>query len=104
MNVTLEKIADLLMYIGPNIELKIREATLSGNVAKVYNENGLKRLVIESQLPYTLKVIDTYTYNEDDELIKHTIQVNKKEKVLFNKFSEINELLNTVSNSATLIS
>lgn len=104
MNVTLEKIADLLMYVGPNIELKIREATLSGNNTKIYNDNGLKRLVIESQLPYKLKVIDTYIYNEDDELIKHTIQVNKKEKVVFNKFSEVNDLLNTLNKSAILIS
>lgn len=100
MNDIFNEIADLLMYSGPSIDQVTQKANEDGGKVKVLKQNGLSIVVVESILPYNLTAIDSYTYNADEELIKHVVKLKNKEKVIFDKFKEINSLLNIAKKQA----
>lgn len=88
------KIADLIMYSGPEIDILINEANRNGKLSFVQKmENGEKLLVVEEILAYKISIIDKYLYDNNNKLTNHSIIINGKESIVFDKHSEILEIL-----------
>lgn len=95
----LEKIVTLLTYAGPSKEEIISKAKLENSTFRVYKQNDLTILEVTSKLPFDKKIIDCYSYNINDELVKQVATIGEKSKIIFDKFEEIQQLLNTISTS-----
>lgn len=98
----LEKIVTLLTYAGPSKEETISKAKIENSTFRVYKQNDLTILEVTSKLPFDKKIIDSYFYNINNELIKQVAEIGTKSKVVFDKFEEIQQLLN--SNSISHVS
>ncbi|WP_338630307.1 hypothetical protein [Clostridium baratii] len=93
------KIADLIMYSGPNLEELILNASNNGKNITINNlDKGILEVIIEDTVVYDVKVIDSYFYDIDKKLIKHSIILNNKETVIFDKNKEIIKLLRVENN------
>ena len=104
MQNNLEHIADLLMYSGPSMSEIIKEATEENLRFEISQTSKLNIIKVTSYIPYEIKVIDSYVFNKDDQLIKHTVKINNKEKVVFDKYGEAAFLLNNLNKENTLVS
>lgn len=92
----INKIADLVMYSGPEIDTLINEASRYGKLSFIQEMgNGRRLLIIEEIVSYKTSVIDKYLYDSNNKLINHSIIINGKESIVFDKQSEILEILNT---------
>lgn len=98
----LEKIVTLLTYAGPSKEEIISKAKIENSTFRVYKQNDLTILEVTSKLSFDKKIIDSYFYNINNELIKQVAEIGTKSKVVFDKFEEIQQLLN--SNSISHVS
>jgi hypothetical protein len=93
MNNIFSKVANLLMYSGPNINELITDAIKNGNYFELLKEQQTTVLTVYSITAYDIKIVDKYWFNENGELIKQTILINNKEKVIFDKFKEAESML-----------
>lgn len=93
MNNIFSKVANLLMYSGPNADEIITDAIKNGNYFELLKEQQTTVLKVYSTTAYDIKIVDNYWYNENGELIKQTILINNKEKVIFDKFKEAESML-----------
>ncbi|MED0716107.1 hypothetical protein [Aeribacillus composti] len=81
------------MYSGPNADEIITDAIKNGNYFELLKEQQTTVLKVYSTTAYDIKIVDNYWYNENGELIKQTILINNKEKVIFDKFKEAESML-----------
>lgn len=90
----MEDIANLAMYSGPQLNELIKEAQRSENEFKLEHIcNGGLKLSVKSQEAYNVKIIDCYIYDSEEKLIKHSIDINGKNKVIFDKYNELRKII-----------
>lgn len=99
-----EKVADLLTYSGPSMADLIKKALEEGNDFKVEQTGELKILKVKFQLPYGIEATDKYFYNSESHLIKQTLCVRNKEKIIFDKYNEAAKLLSKLDQQSILVS
>ncbi|MFC3883737.1 hypothetical protein ACFOU2_09590 [Bacillus songklensis] len=104
MRDTLERVADLLMYSGPSISDVIKNAILDGHDFETLQLGKQTVVQVTSEIPYDIKVLDSYFFNNCGQLIKHIVKVNNKEKIVFDKYSEATALLTTLECPNSLVS
>lgn len=92
-NKRLKKIAELLLYTGPSIAETISKAITEGSTYSIHKTDELTRLTVTSRAAYDTKIKDIYLYNNEDQLIKHTLVLSDKTTVLFDKYQEARKLL-----------
>lgn len=90
MKGNLDEIVDLVMYKGPTISELIGKSTDPNNII-ITNKmrDGNTEIIIESSIVYNVKIVDKYIYDLDEKLLKQSIVINGKEKVVFDKYEEI---------------
>ncbi|MBP1083520.1 hypothetical protein ACFFJQ_07025 [Bacillus capparidis] len=93
MKSILERAADLLMYNGPTLREITNKAFESGNDYRIDKVNGFDILQVTTVLPYGIKAIDKYFFNNENQLVKQILLINNKEKLIFDKFAEVQNLL-----------
>ena len=90
MNKRVDELASLIMYNGPKFQDVLNDAMKNKNII---NTNKLKdgniELIIESSIVYKIKIVDKYIYDLDGKLIKQSILINKKERIIFDKYKEV---------------
>lgn len=92
-NKRLKKVAHLLIYNGSIIAETINNAIKQGSSYVIQKADQLTRLTITSTAAYDTKIKDIYLYNKEGQLIKHTLILNDKATVLFDKYQEAKKLL-----------
>jgi formaldehyde-activating enzyme involved in methanogenesis len=100
----IEDAAKLLMYKGPAIHELIAEAVMENKVVKVERKESVTILTVNFITAYDTNITDVYVFNSEKELIKQEIQVNKKIKVVFDKYREVANLLRNIPNQDVLAS
>lgn len=95
MNNQLEKILNLLTYKGPSKQEIISTANFENCKVDMHQQNNLSVIKITSKLPFGKTLIDCYFYNIHDELVKQTATIESKTKVIFDKYTEIQQLMKT---------
>ena len=103
-NPFLTEIAHLLMYCGPSIEETISEAIHKGNHFAIVVNGEITKLSICSTTAYSLSVEDVYFYDVDKKLIKQTLLINGNEKVVFDKYAEVNAILEAMERTTVQVS
>lgn len=104
MKKIIEDAAKLLMYKGPAIHELIAEAVMENKVVKVERKESVTILTVNFITAYDTNITDVYVFNSEKELIKQEIQVNKKIKVVFDKYREVANLLRNIPNQDVLAS
>ncbi|MBJ7993669.1 hypothetical protein [Bacillus mycoides] len=104
MKKIIEDAAKLLIYKGPAIHELIAEAVMENKVVKVETKESLTILTVNFITAYDTNITDVYMFNSEKELIKQELQVNKKVKVVFDKYKEVANLLRKISNQDILAS
>jgi GTP cyclohydrolase FolE2 len=104
MHERIQKVAKLLMYDGPSVKELIKSAVNDGKEFEQHNNKGFITLTIKSSVSYSLKLTDIYTYNQEGQLIKQVLKLNDKEKVIFDKFQEAKDILNSIESEGQLVS
>ena len=95
----INKIADLIMYSGPTInELLENSKNINKITINKLNENKIQ-VLIENILAYNVKITDKYIYDNNEALIKQSIIINDKEKIIFDKYIEINTIIKQLNKS-----
>ncbi|MEH7458506.1 hypothetical protein V7183_15155 [Bacillus sp. JJ1127] len=89
----IERVAKLIMYKGPTIHELIADAVMEDKEVEIVTRENLTILKIKFVTAFDTSVTDIYTFNNDKELIKQEIKINKKMKVVFDKYNEIDNLL-----------
>lgn len=95
-----KKITELIMYEGPSFEEIVEEAKKQKLNIELKYENETKKLIVESILPYDIVVKDIYVYDSENKLIKQILIINNKEKIVFDKYKEIEVSLLELNNIA----
>ncbi|EOO66388.1 hypothetical protein IKE_03105 [Bacillus cereus VD196] len=104
MKKIIEQAAKLIMYKGPSIHELIAEAVMENKVVKVETKESLTILTINFITAYDTNVTDIYMFNKEKELIKQELRVNKKVKVIFDKYREVENLLRKIPNQDVMAS
>lgn len=90
MNKSINELASLIMYNGPEIQEVISNAIKNkSNIRTNKLNDGNIELMIESSIVYDVKIVDKYIYDLDEKLIKQSISINGKERIVFDKYKEI---------------
>lgn len=89
----LKDVADLLAYKGPTISELIKEVGSKGKINIKKTFNSYTEVIVIQETAYNLFVKDVYLYNLDNELIKQTLFIDNKKKVVFDKFQEAHKLI-----------
>lgn len=92
----IEQAAKLIMYKGPAIHELITEAVMENKEVEIDTKENITILKIKFVTAFDTNVTDIYTFNKDKELIKQEIQINKKVKVVFDKYKELDNLLRKI--------
>ncbi|WP_306007399.1 hypothetical protein [Bacillus sp. MMSF_3353] len=92
----IEQAAKLIMYKGPAIHELIAEAVMENKEVEIDTKENITILKIKFVTAFDTNVTDIYTFNKDKELIKQEIQINKKVKVVFDKYKELDNLLRKI--------
>ncbi|MCW1940628.1 hypothetical protein OMD49_19185 [Bacillus anthracis] len=71
---------------------------MENKVVKVETKESLTVLTINFTTAYDTNVTDVYMFNNEKELIKQELRVNKKVKVIFDKYREVENLLRKIPN------
>lgn len=100
----ISKVAALLMYQGPNISEVISKAIKEEQEYEIITENQCMKLCVTSILPYNINTQDIYYYNIDGDLIKQILITNGKEKLVFDKYKEAEQMLNKLENREAFVS
>ncbi|UNJ95134.1 hypothetical protein MN093_05320 [Bacillus mycoides] len=77
---------------------------MENKVVKVETKESLTILTVNFITAYDTNITDVYMFNSEKELIKQELQVNKKVKVVFDKYKEVANLLRKISNQDILAS
>ncbi len=104
MNNSIDKVAKLLMYKGPKVSDLIAKAVNDKKQFSFDKLDNLLCLTIEFNTAYGVLVQDKYIFNNIDELIKQTLIINNKEKIVFDKFHEAKEILQLATGSKAMVS
>lgn len=105
MKKILEEVADILMYYGPSKEEIIQTAISKGLYwSKKEYQGQLQCIKVIEHLPFSTVAIDSYTFNSENQLIKHVFKINEKETVIFDKFAEARDLLDSIKANQYLVS
>lgn len=93
MNRTVKDVVSILTYQGPTIEELLNEIAIMGLEFIISSKADSTVISVKSNLPYSLLVEDRYIYDLQGKLIKQTLTINGKEKCVFDKFREAQEVL-----------
>ena len=104
MKQTIDEVAKILMYTGPSMSELISSSVKENKEIDITKQDGSTYLSISFETAYSTKVNDIYVYNCDNELIKQEIEINNKVTVIFDKFKEASELLQTHKKSKLIAS
>ncbi|WP_419882814.1 hypothetical protein ACN6MY_03835 [Peribacillus sp. B-H-3] len=104
MQNSIDQVAKLLMYKGPKISDLISIALNEGKQFSINKDDYSYCLTTEFKTAYDITVVDNYIFNLKDELIKQTLNINNKEKVVFDKYTEAKQLLKNITKSNVLVS
>lgn len=89
----IREVAELLIYEGTSISELIKCASKDGNEVELNTNNGVTELIIISRAPYDLEIHDIYIFDSEKCLVKQSIKLNEKVQVVFDKFAEVNQIL-----------
>jgi hypothetical protein len=104
MNNSIDKVAKLLMYKGPKISDLIAKTVNEKKQFTIDKLDNLLCLTIKFNTAYNVHVQDKYIFNSFDEIIKQTLIINNKEKIVFDKYHEAKEILLFATESKVMVS
>ena len=104
MNDEINEIASILMYKGTTIKEILQEASLNGYKYKIEDRDKNTIVTIKSYAPYKLNIVDMYIYDNEENLIKQTLFINGKEKIIFDKYQEALSLINNINQASNIAS
>ncbi|MBZ9624726.1 hypothetical protein G9F71_017895 [Clostridium sp. FP2] len=104
MNDKINEIASLIMYKGITINCILQDARLNGDNYEINNSDNNTIVTIKSYAPYNLNIIDTYIYDNEENLIKQILYINGKEKTVFDKYQGVLDLINNINASKNIAS
>ncbi|MBV7318171.1 MULTISPECIES: hypothetical protein [Bacillus] len=96
MSSIFDDVAKLLIYKGESIENIIEKAIIQGKEYKIEHQKDSTRINVISKTAYDITINDIFIYNCDNELIKQQVIVNGKLRTIFDKYGEIQCLLNSL--------
>ncbi len=97
MNNSIDSIAKVLLYKGPTPKEIITEAISNNYKFDIINSSLTTKIIVKSIVVYNVKIIDEYTYDNEENLVKHIIRINNKESVIFDKYEEAKFMLHSIN-------
>lgn len=96
MDNIIDSIAKTLMYKGPTPKEIIFEAISNNYDVNVESIDFQTHVTIKSTTAYDVSIIDTYIYDQDSNLIKQLININGKNKIIFDKYGMALNLIDSM--------
>lgn len=96
MKCDLTKVAKILMYNGPSAKEVIADAIKNNYEVDVVENESYLEVIVKSIIVYDVSITDVYTYNADNQLVKHLLKINGTEKVIFDKFNEALSMISDI--------
>ncbi len=90
----MDEVVNLLMYCGPTVNEIIQDAVRNDNCFYTEEYQDVFKVIVNSTLPYDIKIEDQYWYDTSRNLIKQIVILNGIEKVVFDKFHEASHIGN----------
>lgn len=92
----LEQSASILMYKGPDKKDIIFQAVMDNNEIDINDEELFTTISVKSTTAYDINLVDIYIYNKEDKLIKQILKINNEEKVIFDKYNEVLNIVDSI--------
>lgn len=96
-NQIINEISELILYEGPSMDNIIEDAQNNKWNYNVHSSDNVITVTVESSIEGLLSITDIYVFNKHMELIKRIVKTPRNEKVLFDRFNEINILIDQLN-------
>lgn len=96
-NQIINEISELILYKGPSMDKIIKDAQNNKLNYDVHSSDNVITVSVESSIEGLLSITDIYVFNKQMELIKRIAKTSRNEKVLFDRFNEINILISQLN-------
>jgi len=104
MKSNLMEVEELLTYFGPSLDEIINNAKKCGDSYSISKYNDVTEVVVNSNIPYGHVATDIYYYNIEKQLIKQVVEVNGRQKTVFDKYEEALSIIKKLDETHSIAS